>query len=346
MRNLSVNQLFHDYAANHRPRFHFGQGGNNDWKSWHDSLRPKLLATLGKMPATVPLSPEVLTEWNEDGLVKQKIIFDVEPGLSATAYVFRPMEAAGKLPAILCCHGHGPFGKEPVMGIRSSEALAANIALHRYDYGLEMAKAGFVTMAIDWRGFGERDDRAKPHLWKYDAPDLCNAHFLRAAILGYTTLGMNVHDGRCAIDYLCQQSFVDPNQIGAMGLSFGGTMTTWLALADDRIKVADVICYSDRFAFFGMRDVNFCGSQITPGLYDLCDVSDLQGLIAPRPLLVEIGIDDRCFGIEGAMSCWEDVQKIYAAAKASDVLELDLFPGGHAWGGNKSVSFFRKHLEQ
>jgi dienelactone hydrolase len=290
------------------------------------------MATLGKAPAAVPLSAEILAEWSEDGLIKQKIIFDVEPGLSATAYVFQPAGVAKKLPAILACHGHGTFGKEAVMGNRSSQALIENIASRNYDYGLQMARAGFVTMAIDWRGFGERDDRAKPFQWKYEAPDLCNAHQLRASILGYTLLGMNVHDGRCAIDYLCQQSFVDPERIGVMGLSFGGTMATWMAIADERIKAADAICYSDRFALFGMRDVNFCGSQITPGLYSLCDVPDLQGLIAPRPLLVEIGIHDNCFLLEGATSCWEEVRKIYAAAGALDKLELDRFAGGACLG--------------
>ena len=343
MRNLSVNKLFAQYAADHVPEFHFGVRGNGDWKVWRETLRAKLLASLGKRPRAVPLSAETLAEWNEDGLVKRKIVFDVEPGLSATGYVFRPAGTKEALPAILCCHGHGPLAKEGVMGIRSSDS-GGSIAQDGNDFGLQMAKAGFVTMAIDWRGFGERDDRAKPHSWKYNAPDLCNAHSLRGAVLGYTLLGMDVHDGRCAIDYLCQQKEVDADRIGVMGLSFGGTMTTWLALADDRVKAADVICYSDCFALFGMRDVNFCGSQITPGLYELCDVSDLQGLIAPRPLLVEIGMQDQCFLLEGAMKCWGNVQKIYGAAGASDVLELDLFPGGHGWGGNKSVSFFRKHL--
>src|SRR5204862_4963913 len=129
------------------------------------------------------------------------------------------------------------------------------INFHNYDYGLQMAKAGFVTTAIDWRGFGDRNDNLKPH-WqqtKHAGRDICNIHYLRATILGMTVLGMDVHDGTCALDYLCQQSFVDPNRIGCMGLSFGGTMTTWMTLLDPRIKAADIICYSDRFAQFGMR---------------------------------------------------------------------------------------------
>src|SRR5207248_2570390 len=91
-------------------------------------------------------------------------------------------------------------------------------------------------------------------------------------------------------------------------------------------------------------DVNFCGSQITPGLYQLCDVPDLQGLIAPRPLLVEIGTYVECFKLDSAMSCFREVEKIYEGAAARERLELDLFEGGHRWGGNKSVEFFRRWI--
>ena len=235
------------------------------------------------------------------------------------------------------------------MGNRSTPQLAAEITNLNYDYGLRMAQAGYAVIAIDWRGFGERDDRRKPHYNDVDANraqkrDLCNLHYLRADILGMTVLGMDVHDGICALDYLCGQEFVDANRVGVMGLSFGGVMATWMSLCDDRVKAADVICYSDRFADMGMRDVNFCGSQITPGLYDLCDIPDLHGLIAPRPLLVEIGSFDECFKIDSAMSCWHEVEQIYEAAAVRDRLELDLFEGGHQWGGNKSLAFFNKWL--
>jgi len=148
----------------------------------------------------------------------------------------------------------------------------------------------------------------------------------------------------CALDYLCQQDFVDPERIGVMGLSFGGTMTTWMSIVEPRIQASDIICYSDRFASFAIRDGNFCGSQITPELYALCDVPDLHGLIAPRPLLVEIGTYDDCFLLDSAMSCFREVEKIYAAAGASDRLELDLFEGGHQWSGRKSIAFFEKYL--
>ena len=345
-RNLSINAYFRNMAVGHVPQFRFAGSTKEDWQNWKGALHPKLMATLGQMPAKVPLNPEIIAEWEADGLIKQKIIFDVEEGHSATAYVFRPAGLTGKVPGILACHGHGPFGKEVVMGNDSTPEMAAFILDYNKNYGLRMAKAGYAVIAIDWRGFSERDDRMKPN-WNDNTfeRDICNLHYIRASIMGMTVLGMNVHDGSRAIDYLSGQDFVDADNIGVMGLSFGGTMTTWMSLCDERIKATDIMCYSDRFADFGIRDINFCGSQITPGLYSLCDVPDLQGLIAPQPLLVEIGLYDDCFRIESAMSCFHEVEKIYAAADASDKLQLDLFEGGHSWGGNKSVNFFDKFLK-
>lgn len=345
-RNLSINTLYRDMAQRHRPEYRFEASDEAGWKKWKDDLLPRVRASLGRMPERVALNPEVIAEWREDGLIKQKIVLDVERGLSATAYVFRPENAQGRLPAILCCHGHGEFGKEPVMGNRSSPEMSDAVDRYNYDYGLKMAQHGYVTIAIDWHGFGDRDDRGKPN-WNagmFAQRDPCNLHYLRASLLGMTVLGMDVHDGSRALDYLCDQPFVDPDRIGVMGLSFGGTMTVWMSLCDDRIKAADVICYSGRFADFAMRDINFCGSQITPGLFALCDVPDLQGLIAPRPLLVEIGAHDTCFTLDDAMSCQRELEKIYAAAGLSDRLELDLFEGGHAWGGNRSAAFFDRWL--
>ncbi len=344
-RNLSVNAYFRNRSARHTPRLRFNGSGREDWQRWREQLLPAVKVTLGQTPEKVPLNAEVQAEWSEEGLIKQRVIFDVEQGLSATAYVFRPADAKGKLPGILACHGHGPYGKESVMGNRGSPEMAAKIMQNNYDYGRQMALAGFAVIALDWRGFGERDDRRKPNfIDNYGGRDPCNVINLRAGLFGMTLLGMDVHDGGCALDYFCAQEFVDPDRIGVMGLSFGGTMTTWMSLCDERIKASDIICYSDRFAAFAIRDGNFCGSQVTPGLYALCDLPDLHGLIAPRPLLVEIGTYDDCFVLDTAMSCFREVQKIYAAAGAAEKLELDLFEGGHQWGGNKSVAFFRKHL--
>ncbi|MGC9348698.1 MAG: hypothetical protein ACP5JG_11210, partial [Anaerolineae bacterium] len=118
-----------------------------------------------------------------------------------------------------------------------------------------------------------------------------------------------------------------------------------MTLCDERFKASEIICYSDLWWAFGMRDINYCGMQVAPGLFKLVDLPDLQGLIAPRPLLIDIGANDTCFKVDTAMRCYRQLSRIYEAAGAEDRLELDLHPGEHGWGGNKSEAFFRQHLE-
>ena len=231
------------------------------------------------------------------------------------------------------------------MGNDSSEELRDSIELHNYSYGHQMAKAGFVTFAIDWIGFGERNDNNKPHFRNVNRErDWCNLYYLHATMLGMTSLSINIAHGKAAASFAASLPEVDPENLGVMGLSGGGTMTLWMALCDERFKAAEIICYSDLWASFGIRDINYCGMQVAPGLFKLVDLPDLQGLLAPKPLLVDVGVYDTCFKVDTAMACVRSVRNIYQAAGAADNLELDLHPGEHGWGANRSVPFFQKNL--
>jgi len=347
IRNVSPQVMFIETAREHKPRHAFGGKNKADFARWKKAAFPAVMATLGDFPDRVPLRPELLAEWEHDGLRKQRWIIDVGRHISATLQVNIPGDLAPRkrVPAIFCWHGHGPHGKEPVMGNDSSPDLRASIADFNYNYGHVMAKNGFVTYAIDWIGGGERNDGHKPnHNNVNGGRDWCNLYYLHATMFGMTSLSINLTHGAAATDFVSALPYVDSGRLGVMGLSGGGTMTLWTKLWDKRFKAAEIICYSDRWPYFGMRDINYCGMQVAPGLFKQVDLPDLQGLIAPEPLLVDIGIYDSCFVVDGAMQCYRQVEKIYAAAGVPRNLELDLFPGEHSWGGNKSLAFFRRHL--
>jgi len=347
IRNLSPQQMFIDLANAHTPEYRFNGATHADFDAWKEAALPKVLATLGDFPERVPPNPQLLAEWEDRGLRRQRWIIDVQPYLSATLLVNLPgdLRADEKRPAILCCHGHGPYGKEAVMGNDSSPDLRAEIANHNYNYGQQMAQKGYITYAIDWIGFGERNDNNKPnHLALNRGRDWCNLYYLHATMFGMTSLSINVAHGIAATDVVCTLPNVDADRLGVMGLSGGGTMTLWMTLCDTRFKASEIMCYSDLWAAFGMRDINYCGMQVAPGLYKLVDLPDLQGLIAPRPLLIDIGAQDTCFKVDTALACYHRLAEIYRAAQAAGQLELDLHPGEHGWGGNKSEGFFKKHL--
>jgi hypothetical protein len=344
-RNLSPQTMFFEMALAHQPSHNFTSSTPEAFAAWRAEVYPRVIGTLGIFPERVPANPEMVAEWVEDGVRKQRWLVDVAPHIAAVVQINRSVDlpADEKRPTLLCWHGHGKYGKDSVMGNRSDPERRAEIEKFNYDYGHQMAQHGFVTFGLDWMGVGERADWAKPHWRTHNGGrDWCNLYYLHATMLGMTSLSINVGHGMAATDFVLTQPNVDADRLGVMGLSGGGTMTTWTALVDRRFKAAEIMCYCDQWPYFGMRDLNYCGMQVAPGLFTLVDLSNLQGLIAPTPALFDLGVYDSCFNLDTALPAYRTVEAIYQAAGVD--IDLDLFPGEHAWGGNKSVAFFTKHL--
>jgi dienelactone hydrolase len=341
-RNFSMVEYFNKRAKDWAPLLSFKGNTRADWQEWRKQAQAKFMELLGEFPKPVDLAPDVIYSSEDRGLIRERIVFDSEEHMSVPCVVLRPVDMPknGKGRAILCSHGHGPFGKEPVAGNASTPELVDNIARHHYNYGEEMARRGFLTISPDLRVFGERSDGGNP----YPGRDKCNVHFIRGMILGIYTLTLNIWDMKCCIDYLQTRPEVDAERIGMMGLSQGGTMTTFATAAEPRIKAADIICYVNSWQGFGIRRANFCGSQVVPDIYKYLDTHDIAGLIAPRPLLIEMGIHDTCFFIEDTLQGFEGVKKIYEAAGAADVLWSDMHTGEHGFAANKAYQFFDRYL--
>src|SRR5437868_6863393 len=143
-RNLNPYTFFDQLGANHKPEFTFKGKNKAQFSAWQKAALPRVLATLGSEPKRVDPRPELLAEWREDGLIKQRWVLDVQSGLAATLLLYRPENLAPgeKRPAIMACHGHGPLGKDGPMGNCYTPEGKGNIAFHNYDYGLQMAKGG------------------------------------------------------------------------------------------------------------------------------------------------------------------------------------------------------------
>ena len=341
-RNFSMIEYFNRRAENWSPQLSFSGNTGVEWERWREEALGKLLELLGGFPEPVDLAADVLYSIEDNGLVRERVVFDSEEHMSVPCVVLKPVDMPedGSAPAILCSHGHGPFGKEPVAGNATSVNLRENLARHNYNYAEQMARRGFLTISPDLRCFGERGDGENP----FPGRDRCNVHFVRGAILGVYTLTLNIWDMMRCVDYLETRPEVDPGRIGMMGLSQGGTMTTFTAAIDPRIKAADIIGYVNPWGRFGIEDADFCGSQIVPEVYRYLDTHDIAGLIAPRPLLIEMGVHDTTFPIEDMLAGYEGVKRIYEAAGGIDHLWSDIHPGGHSFAGNKAFEFFQNHL--
>jgi len=342
-RNFSMIEYLNRLAQGHVPELSFPGGGRRQWADWHAKALAKLEELLGPYPRKADPAPDVVYSVEEDGLIRERIIIDTEEHMSMPCVLLKPAGIAsdGRNPAILCCHGHGAHAKENVSGNKTSPELLDAQNRANYNYAEQMARRGYVTLSPDLRVFGERSDGGNP----YPGRDRCNVHFVRGIVLGVRTLTLNVHDMRCAVDYLQSRPEVDPERIGMMGLSLGGTMTAFTSAVEPRIKAADVIGYMGSWKELGVRTANFCGSQIVPDVYRYLDVPDLVGLISPRPVLVEVGVHDTCFHIDDTLPAARRVQAIYEAAGAGDRFHLDLHPGEHMFAARKAFGFFDAFLK-
>ncbi len=335
-RYLTAEQSVQQLLKTTPPLYFNGNPTKTEWKEWRRKFKRNIARYLGPKPDAVPLEVEILEKIRRDGYTREKIIFNPDAFSSIPAYVLIPDSANADtpVPAVLCAHGHG-VGKDGAVGIVDD---------YQKQYAVELAKKGFVTIAPDWRCFGERLDR---DAWvRRPGRDGCNAAYFALGYFGYQLLQLNISDGQRCLDYLQNRPEVDSSRLGCMGCSFGGTMTTYISAFDRRIKAAVIVCYLSTLtdALGDRGRANTCGSQFMFGLRAAGDISDVAGLIAPRACMVQIGSDDKCFIESDALSAFEHLEKIYTACGKRERLVLDHFQGGHEIDLQPGIAFLEERL--
>ena len=140
-------------------------------------------------------------------------------GSRLAAELLRPLEAFGPRPAILLCHGWG--------GLK--EHLAER-------YAVPFARAGYVCLVFDYRGWGGSDGRmvpAKNTPWLTEAGE----RDVRVQVVREVVDPLDqIADVRAAVAYLLSEYGVDQTRLGLWGSSYGGGYVVFVAATDDRVK--------------------------------------------------------------------------------------------------------------
>lgn len=336
-------------ARQMQPSMKFKAKNIEEWRIWRRKFRRQIIKLLGKFPDKVGLNSKILERYDDGDYIREKVVFDSERFSSVTAWVLIPKSWDGRkhLPAIIAAHGHGYLpddrGKDNVLGIADTKETQEIVDIVQYDYGKRFAQRGFVVVAPDSRGYGER---RSPDGWVWRG-DKCNINHLGVTHFGYNMLALQIWDDMRSVDYLQTRKEVDPRRIGVAGISWGGTRSLYLGALDTRIKATNVSGYLHQIRGYalGMRNgLLTCGSQILPGLMLYGDLEDVASLIAPRPLLVEMGEQDGPIWIESAKKAYRKVKKIYKVLGKEDRIEYDIHPGGHEFRGNRAFDWFKEWL--
>jgi dienelactone hydrolase len=303
-----------------------------DDEVWRARTRAQLDALLGAHPQPVPLDLETTEEVDCGEYTRSRIVFDVEDTMSVPAYLLVPHTRRDTEPgpAVLAIHGHGP-GKSYVCGMEPGGPGD--------DYAHQLALLGYVVLAPDMRGFGERRD------WMPDEKYHCDWDLVCATMAGIVPLERNIFDLMRALDVLCAHPLVDPQRVAAAGLSFGGTCTLFLAALDERVRVAIISGYLASWRAAHEVPWNMCGSQVMPGQLGAIEHVDIAALIAPRPLLAESGTEDTIFPATAARATVDRLRPLYERLGApADALQHDVFEGDHRWYGFTAPAFLERWL--
>jgi dipeptidyl aminopeptidase/acylaminoacyl peptidase len=143
--------------------------------------------------------------------------------------------------------------------------------------------------------------------------------------------GLDAQDDLAGIDALIQRGDADPERIGVTGGSYGGFMSCWLPVVDQRFKAAVAVSpVTDYFSQhwnsnIGAWDSWFLGGQPEDGTAHYRERSPV--FFADRvttPTLLTAGTEDRCTPPGQAM-------EFYRALRERDVpVEVAIYPGeGH-----------------
>lgn len=166
---------------------------------------PDVMAQAGT-PSAENTTLNLTTEWDKtfpksDKVNHSKVTFINRYGITLAADLYQPVNASGKLPAIVVC---GPFGavKEQSSGL----------------YAQTMAERGFVTLAFDPSYTGESGGEPR----NVASPDI------------------NTEDVSAAVDCLGLQPSVDRERIGVIGICGWGGMVLNAVAVDKRVRAVVV----------------------------------------------------------------------------------------------------------
>ena len=258
----------------------------------------------GKSSATRHERPVVLSKIRKhDGYTTQNICIELTPGQHLFGTIYASTKK-GKHALIVCPDGHWPYR------YRKDEQQRLGT----------LARMGAVCVDFDLYGWGEseREVGAAAH-------QTSRAHVYQAAC-GYVLL-----------DYmLTHRKDIDPQRVGVMGGSGGGTHTVLLSLLDERVTASAPVVHLASHFDGGCPCESGKPVQLSAG--GTCE-PELAAVMAPKPMLIVSDVGDWTSTVPELE--YPYLQRIYSFYDATDnVRNVHLPSERHDFGPNKRQAVY------
>jgi pimeloyl-ACP methyl ester carboxylesterase len=191
---------------------------------------------------------------------------------------------------------------------------------------LELASQGYYGVAMDNRGHGERqqEDAFRKLVSEENGLNMLKVRQL---------IKDSADDLVSLINYYseCENPSINPLRIGVAGISMGGFITYRAMMLDSRIKVGTPLIASPFWEDLPgnlpkelkvnrepevINALNEYSQKYSPGYHPEC--------FAPRPLLIQIGADDRHFDVGRVTTFYQKIMPNYH--ENAERVKLDILP--------------------
>lgn len=297
-----------------------------------------------------PADLRVERRWSADGLVGEEVSYSVGFGPRTHAWVLKPADADGPLPAVLAMHGHDGFkyyGKEKIAD--TDEAPSAAVRALRDElyegtaFANELAAQGYVVMVPDVFPWGSRrfplaemppqlrQDAADGDIAAYNAAAGHHEHLVEkyCTLLGTTMAAVVTREDRIALTYLRSRDDTT-DRTASIGLSGGGCRSALLRATSSELTAAVVVGMMGTYNSLLDKNVVTHTWMLMPRMFPpQLDWPDVAACQAPASLLVQYDRHDQLFPLAGAEAAHDRISAHYAAAGGSTSYTGQFFDGPH-----------------
>ncbi|MEO5998218.1 MAG: prolyl oligopeptidase family serine peptidase [Chitinophagaceae bacterium] len=298
-------------------------------------LREQFWEQLGKLPAPdMPANPRARLLQKTARWTSYELMLDVWPGVFAWGILIIPnnLQAGEQRPVIVCQHGLEGVPADVV----TTDPQAENYHYYK-GFASRLADSGYIIFAPS-------------HL--YRGGDKFRVLQRKANPVGLSLFSVMIGQHQRIVEWLKQQSFVDPKRIGFYGLSYGGKSAMRIpAVVED---YAFSICSADFNEWVRKStSTDYSFSYLFTGEYEMQEwdlghtfnYAEMAALIAPRPFMVERGHYDNVATDEWVGYEFEKVRRHYDLLGLPNAARIEYFTGPHTINGVGSFEFIGQMMK-